>query len=492
MQAKLTLDKDFSIGKVDERLYGSFIEHLGRAVYTGIFEPGHGTADEQGFRRDVMDLIRKLQIPIIRYPGGNFVSGYRWTDGIGPKDKRPRRLDYAWTSLETNQFGIDEFADWCKKAGTHAMVAVNLGTGTPQQAADLVEYCNFPGGTYWSDLRIANGHKEPHNFRVWCLGNEMDGPWQTCAKTADEYGHVANEAAKMMKWVDPTIELVACGSSSAEIATYPEWDRKVLEWTYDNVDFLSMHRYYGYKGDVTAYLASYADLDAFLSAGIAAADYVKAYKRSKKVMKISLDEWNAWYCDHGAQEPWTVAPALEEQTYNVMDALCVGGLLCTMINRSDRVRMGCLAQLVNCLAIVMTEPGKSAYAQTTYYPFLHASLYGRGEALRPLLKAPKLAAGTGEFDALAAAATFDEEKGEMTVFALNLAEEAVDLHLSARSFANLAPVEHIVLDGDLFAQNTFAEPEKVLPHSAPVAACEKGESDVKLPARSWNVLRFSI
>ena len=303
MQAKLTLDKDFSIGKVDERLYGSFIEHLGRAVYTGIFEPGHGTADEQGFRRDVMDLIRKLQIPIIRYPGGNFVSGYRWTDGIGPKDKRPRRLDYAWTSLETNQFGIDEFADWCKKAGTHAMVAVNLGTGTPQQAADLVEYCNFPGGTYWSDLRIANGHKEPHNFRVWCLGNEMDGPWQTCAKTADEYGHVANEAAKMMKWVDPTIELVACGSSSAEIATYPEWDRKVLEWTYDNVDFLSMHRYYGYKGDVTAYLASYADLDAFLSAGIAAADYVKAYKRSKKVMKISLDEWNAWYCDHGTQEP---------------------------------------------------------------------------------------------------------------------------------------------------------------------------------------------
>ena len=144
MQAKLTLDKDFSIGKVDERLYGSFIEHLGRAVYTGIFEPGHGTADEQGFRRDVMDLIRKLQIPIIRYPGGNFVSGYRWTDGIGPKDKRPRRLDYAWTSLETNQFGIDEFADWCKKAGTHAMVAVNLGTGTPQQAADLWNTATSP------------------------------------------------------------------------------------------------------------------------------------------------------------------------------------------------------------------------------------------------------------------------------------------------------------------------------------------------------------
>ena len=205
MQAKLTIDRDFTLGKIDERIYGSFIEHLGRAVYTGIFEPGHDTADEQGFRRDIMDLIRRLNIPIIRYPGGNFVSGYRWTDGIGPKESRPKRLDYAWASLEPNQFGIDEFADWCKKAGTTAMVAVNLGTGTPQQAADMVEYCNFKGGTYWSDLRIKNGHKQPHNFRVWCLGNEMDGPWQTGAKTADEYGRIANEAAKMMKWVDPTI-----------------------------------------------------------------------------------------------------------------------------------------------------------------------------------------------------------------------------------------------------------------------------------------------
>ena len=494
MQAKLTIDRDFTLGKIDERIYGSFIEHLGRAVYTGIFEPGHDTADEQGFRRDIMDLIRRLNIPIIRYPGGNFVSGYRWTDGIGPRESRPKRLDYAWASLEPNQFGIDEFADWCKKAGTTAMVAVNLGTGTPQQAADMVEYCNFKGGTYWSDLRIKNGHKEPHNFRVWCLGNEMDGPWQTGAKTADEYGRIANEAAKMMKWVDPTIELVACGSSTVDLPTYPEWDRKVLEHTYDNVDFISMHRYYGYNGNVEDYLASYADLDAFLCAGIAAADYVKAYKRSKKVMKISLDEWNAWYGTHGPkpEEAWTVAPPIHEQTYNVMDALCVGGLLTTMLNHSDRVRMGCIAQLVNCLAILMTEPGKGAYAQTTYYPFMHASLYGRGEALRAILKAPKLDTKHGQVDSVASAVTFDEEKGELTVFALNLANEAAQLSVNARSFENLSPIEHIVLDGELFACNTFDAPEAILPHNVATTPCTKGVADVTLPARSWNVLRYKI
>ena len=494
MQVRLTIDKDFTLGKIDERIYGSFIEHLGRAVYTGIFEPGHDTADEQGFRKDIMDLIRRLDIPVIRYPGGNFVSGYRWTDGIGPKELRPKRLDYAWASLEPNTFGIDEFADWCKKAGTSAMVAVNLGTGTPQQAADLVEYCNFKGGTYWSDLRIKNGHKEPHNFRVWCLGNEMDGPWQTCAKTADEYGRIANEAAKMMKWVDPTIELVACGSSGTYLPTYPEWDRKVLEHTYDNVDFISMHRYYGYEGNLNDYLASYADLDAFLAAGIAAADYVKAYKRSDKVMKISLDEWNAWYGTHGPkpEEAWTVAPPIHEQTYNVMDALCVGGLLCTMLNRSDRVRMGCIAQLVNCLAICMTEPGKGAYAQTTYYPFMHASLFGRGEALRAIVKAPKMLTKHGEVDAVTSAVTYDEEKGEMTVFALNLAEEEAALNINARSFENLQPIEHIVLDGELFAANTFENPENILPHNVATAACEKGVTAAKLPKHSWNVLRYKI
>ena len=234
-KAKCVIDKDYSIGEIEPKLFGSFIEHLGRAVYTGIYEPGHKEADEQGFRRDVLKLVKELGASIVRYPGGNFVSGYNWTDGIGPQKDRPRRLDYAWLSVETNQIGIDEFVDWCKKADTQVMAAVNLGTGTPQDAGYMLEYCNYPSGTYWSDLRIKNGHKEPHNIKVWCLGNEMDGPWQTCGLSAQDYGKKALETAKIMKLVDPTIQIVACGSSTPLLPTYPEWDRIVLEHVYMNM-----------------------------------------------------------------------------------------------------------------------------------------------------------------------------------------------------------------------------------------------------------------
>ncbi len=202
------VDKNFKIGEVDPNVFGSFIEHLGRAVYTGIYEPDHPLADEQGFRKDVMELIKELRVPLVRYPGGNFVSGYRWTDGIGPKENRPRRLDYAWRSTETNQIGIDEFIDWANKSSIEPMIAVNLGTGTPQEAGDLVEYCNHPQGTDWSDLRIKNGHEKPYGIKVWCLGNEMDGPWQTCHLSAEDYGKKALETAKIMKWVDPDIKLM--------------------------------------------------------------------------------------------------------------------------------------------------------------------------------------------------------------------------------------------------------------------------------------------
>ena len=238
-QSKLILDKDYIISPIDRRLYGSFIEHLGRAVYTGIYEPAHPLADEQGFRRDVLDLVRKLNVPVVRYPGGNFVSGFRWEDSIGPKELRPRRLDLAWKTTEPNTFGLHEFVDWAKKANTEVMYAVNLGTRDILDAQYVVEYCNHPSGTAWSDLRIKNGAKDPFNIKLWCLGNEMDGPWQTGAKTAYEYGRKANEAAKVMKWVDPTIETVACGSSSTNMPTFGTWEHEVLMQAYDNVDYVS-------------------------------------------------------------------------------------------------------------------------------------------------------------------------------------------------------------------------------------------------------------
>ena len=298
-KAAMILDKDFAIGQVDPRMYGSFIEHLGRAVYGGIYEPGHPTADENGFRRDVIEKVRELGVPIVRYPGGNFVSGFNWEDSVGPRDKRPRRLDLAWMTTETNEVGLHEFADWAKKANTEVMYAVNLGTRGPDEARNVVEYANHKGGSYWSDLRIRNGAKNPFNIKLWCLGNEMDGPWQMGQKTAYEYGRTANEAAKMMKWVDPSIELVACGSCSHDMPTFGSWEYEVLSECYQNVDYVSLHRYYGNPtGDTPGFLARSMDLDDFIREVVAICDAVKGRKHAKKKLNLSFDEWNVWYHSH--------------------------------------------------------------------------------------------------------------------------------------------------------------------------------------------------
>lgn len=213
-KAQVIIDKEYIVGGIDKRIYGSFIEHLGRAVYEGIYQPESPFADEQGFRKDTLALVKECGVPIVRYPGGNFVSGYKWEDGVGPKEKRPSQVDLAWEVVETNQFGLNEFADWAKKAGTDVMMAVNLGTRGIQESKELLEYCNFKGGTQMSELRKSHGYEAPHNIKTWCLGNEMDGPWQIGHKTAEEYARLANETGKAMKILDPSIELVACGSST--------------------------------------------------------------------------------------------------------------------------------------------------------------------------------------------------------------------------------------------------------------------------------------
>ncbi|VBB07369.1 Hypothetical protein LUCI_2613 [Lucifera butyrica] len=491
-RAKCIIDKDYVIAEVDPKLYGSFIEHLGRAIYSGIYEPSHPTADEQGFRQDVLQLVRELAVPIVRYPGGNFVSGYSWTDGIGPVAGRSRRLDYAWQSIEPNQVGIDEFADWCRKAGAAVMAAVNLGTGTPQDAGYMLEYCNHPAGTYWSDLRIKNGHSEPHNIKVWCLGNEMDGPWQTCALSAADYGKKARETAKIMKWVDPSIELVVCGSSGPHMATYPEWDRVVLEHTYEQADYISMHRYYENEGSIENFLASFADMNEFIKTVAATADYVKAKARSPKTMKISFDEWNVWYIKKQTRIPWTEAPAILEDRYSLLDALVFGGMLCTLLNHCDRVRMACLAQLVNVIAPIFTEKGGRVLKQATYYPFQQVSLYGRGTALKTLTEAEKFTTTLyGDVPSVQTAATYNGEDGSITVFALNCdMKEDTELVLDLRSFGSVTMREHRIMDGpDLFAQNTFAAQDTVAPRNGSIVAGRNKVTTI-LPKLSWNMFRF--
>ena len=282
-QAKMVVDKAFSISKIDKRIYGSFIEHLGRAVYDGIYQPGHPLSNADGFRKDVIDLVKELDVPIVRYPGGNFVSNFYWEDSVGPVEERPHRLELAWKSLEKNEVGLHEFKKWADAANSEVMMAVNLGTRGITDACNLLEYCNHPGGTKYSDLRIKHGQKDPYGFKTWCLGNEMDGPWQIGHKTMDEYGRLAEETAKAMKLIDPSIEFVVCGSSNKDMPTFALWEDHVLSHTYDYVDYLSLHTYYGNRSDDSNdFLAKSDDMDEFIRTIIATCDYVKAKKRSKK------------------------------------------------------------------------------------------------------------------------------------------------------------------------------------------------------------------
>ena len=496
--AKISLAPERAIGPVDPRLFGSFVEHLGRAVYGGIYEPDHASADTQGFRQDVIDLVREIDVPIVRYPGGNFVSGYDWEDGIGPRDQRPRRLDLAWKTLEPNWIGTDEFVDWCRAANTAPMLAVNLGTRGIDAARNLLEYCNFPGDTLWSDKRKANGYSDPHNVKVWCLGNEMDGPWQIGAKTADEYGRLATETAKVMKWVDPTIELVACGSSNRNMKSYAAWEATVLEHTYEHVDYLSLHTYYGnLANDTPNFLAKSIDMDRFISEVVAICDAVGAKKRSKKRIDLSFDEWNVWFHSRAADRerpPWEIAPPLLEDVYTMEDALLVGAMVITLLRHADRVKMACLAQLVNVIAPIMTETGRAAWRQTIFYPYMHGSRFGRGIALDV---APTSATYHDDtFDAvpyLEAVATWDEENDSVTFFAINRdLENALPLEGDVRAFPGYHVVEHITLTHhDLKATNTAANPANVTPRANGDAKVDDGQLSATLPAASWNVIRLA-
>lgn len=505
------LHRDFAIGDTDPRLFGAFVEHLGRCVYGGMFEPGHPKADKNGFRTDVLELVRELAPTILRYPGGNFVSGYNWEDGVGPVEQRPRRLDLAWMSTETNEFGTNEFIDWCKAAKIEPMLAVNLGTRGADAARNLVEYCNHPGGTAYSDLRKAHGWPEPHGIKFWCLGNEMDGPWQMEAKTATEYGRIAVESAKMMRWIDPSIELAACGSSGRKMATFGAWEDTVLEHTFDHVEFISLHTYLNnYAGDTEAFLASPDLMDSFIDEVVAIADAVAAKRRSSKRIMLSFDEWNVWYRTRRNRSErikggWPVAPEILEEVYNVEDALAFGGACISLLNHADRVRTACLAQLVNAIAPIMTETGGPAWRQTIFYPFQHFSNFGHGRVLRAQVDSPTYAANyfdpSGAQDLyfpipaapyLKFSAVHNEQAGTLTLFALNRSlTDEMPLEVSADGFARLTVEDAIQLhDQDLKAVNTRTAPTRVKPSSLGDVDVTPGGLRATLKPASWNVIRL--
>lgn len=495
-KAKMIIDKAFRISEVDERIYGSFIEHLGRAVYGGVFEPDHPDADENGFRKDVIELVKELQVPIIRYPGGNMVSAYDWEDGVGPKNERPKRLELAWRTIETNEVGTNEFVEWSKQVQAEVMMAVNLGTRGIDAARNFIEYCNHPGGTHYSDLRKKHGYENPHNIKTWCLGNEMDGPWQVGHKTAEEYGRLALETGKAMKLVDPTIELVSCGSSNTKMPTFPEWEATTLDHTYEVADYVSLHQYYGNReGDTANYLAKSMDMDHFIKTVISTCDYIKAKKRSKKTMNLSFDEWNVWYHSNQSDkeiEPWSVAPPQLEDVYNFEDALLVGSMLMSFLRHADRVKMACMAQLVNVIAPIMTENGGKAWKQTIFYPYMHVSVFGRGVSLQPVISSPKYdSQDFTDIPYIDSAVVYNEENEELNVFLVNRhLSDKIDITIDVRSFEDYQIVEHIVLENDdMKATNTVVE-EKVKPHSHGSSLLKEGILDARLSKSSWNVIRL--
>ena len=492
MKVKMTVQKGFTVGDIDPRIYGSFVEHLGRCVYGGIYQEDHPDIDEKGFRNDVLALVRELDIPVVRYPGGNFVSGYNWEDGVGPVCDRPVKKELAWNVTEPNTFGTNEFAEWAKKANTEAMMAVNLGTRGPDDARNFVEYCNSPVGTYYSDLRAKHGYPEPHGFKLWCLGNEADGPWQICAKTAYEYGRIACETAKMMKWADPSIELVACGSSNLNMNTVYSWESEVLEQCYEYVDYISMHQYFSrsdYKGgelDTASYLAHSVDMDTYINRMISTCDYVGGKRKIDKQLNISFDEWNVWFHNRDSS---VSNVELHHGLYTMEDALLFGSMMISLLRRADRVKIGCQAQLVNVIAPIMTQPTGKAWRQTIYYPYLHASKFARGKTLTTLVDSPKYDCEIMSDVPFADVLAIETNEG-ITVLAVNKSEEPVNLSMQLGGYDSLSHGHHTSLfSDDLFSLNKQND-ETVVPVTMPDAEKEDGLWHTKLPAYSWNCIVF--
>ncbi|ASA20773.1 alpha-N-arabinofuranosidase [Paenibacillus donghaensis] len=500
-KARFVFDKDYVISKIDNRIYGSFVENLGRCVYGGLYDPEDPTADSDGFRQDVIDAVNELNVPMIRLPGGNFVATYVWEDGVGPRDTRPRKPDLAWKCIETNQIGTNEYMDWLNKVGAEAMMTVNVGTRGILDALNLLDYCNRESGTYYSDLRVSHGYKKPHRIKTWAIGNELDGVWQVGQQTPFEYARVARETAKAMKRQDGSIQVVAAGSAGQEYPTFGEWEQTLIQEAHPFIDYLSLHQYYlNVEQDTANFLAKTLAFDDYIKSIGSLIDYMKVKNKSKNDIHISLDEWNVWYHtrkddmasirDRG--EDWPIAPKLLEEPYNFEDALVAGAMLIALLRNSDRVKIAAYAQLVNVLAPIMTDKNGQLWKNTIFYPIYYTSKYGRGTAIQGVIESPKYdSRDFTDVPLLDAVAVLNEDETELTVFAINKSlKERLDIQCDFRSFGQLDMIQHIALENsDVYAVNTLADPKRVLPTEKERA---KEAGQLSLEPLSWNMLRYRI
>ncbi|MCB8925868.1 MAG: alpha-N-arabinofuranosidase [Ardenticatenaceae bacterium] len=490
-KSQIFIDTNRTIAPISPLLFGGFIEHMGRCVYEGIYDPKSPLADERGLRKDVLAALKDQAYTVMRYPGGNFLSGYNWLDGVGPKEKRPSRRELAWQSTETNQFGTNEFMDFCQAIDVAPMLGVNMGTGTIQAASDLVEYCNVDSGTYWSDLRASHGYRQPHNVRYWCVGNEMDGPWQIGHLDAAAYGNKALEAAKMMKWQDPSIKTVLCGSSNDQMPTYPDWDRTALEIAWEHMDYHSMHYYAGNRdNDTASYLASALGFESFVDTLDGTLRYVKAKRRSKHDVYLSWDEWQVWYKGDPMQGDWAEAPHLAEEIYNLEDALVVAQWLNVFLRKSHVLKIACVAQIVNVISWMHTR-SDGLLKFPSYYAFKLVSNYAKGDALDVTVKAPYVPTKTyGDVPALDVSASYDAETQQGAIFVVNRSlTDTVTTELVWQDGQEVCLDQAWQLSGsDPKEANSWEEPNRLVAHAIPVPQMENGRSTLSLPPLSFTVL----
>lgn len=497
---KLLVHNKFRGGEIDTRIYGSFVEHMGRVVYTGIYEPGHKSADEAGFRGDVIEKMQDMGVTLVRYPGGNFVSDYDWMDGIGPKETRPRKRELAWLSIETNEVGTDEFMQWVKKTEIEPMWAINLGTKGIESAVALLEYCNLPVGTKYSNLRAQNGHEKPYHIKTWCLGNEMDGEWQIGHKTAEEYGRLAHETGKAMKLLDPSIELVACGSSMSSNDTFGEWEQTVLEHTYDTIDYLSLHQYYGGQEKGTAeFLAQSLDMEKYIQTVLNICDVIKVKKRSAKTIHICFDEWGVWaISDKVVQKkvednPWQIAPAISEQIYTMEDALLFASMMMNFIKYSDRIKIACQSLLTNISACIMTEPGGESWVQPIYYPFAMMAKYGQGVCMSPVIEGPTYE--SEDFSAVPNVDTvvvYHEEQREIVLFAVNRIDTIQRLEMELQEFEVGDIIQSQVLYSEDLKATNANNHEKIKPQRADNCQMKANRLECELLPYSFQMVRIQV
>lgn len=514
INAKITIGPNSVVADIPPRIFGSFVEHLGRCVYGGIYDPNHPTADADGFRQDVINLVKELGVTCIRYPGGNFVSAYNWEDGTGPRSDRPVRRDLAWHSTETNEIGIDDFYRWSKKTGTEIMLAVNMGTRGLKSALEELEYVNGAPGTELADRRVRNGISEPMDIKMWCIGNEMDGPWQVGHMDPEEYAASVDRVAHAMKLAESGLELVACGSSSAHMPTFGTWERTVLTKAYDNLDFVSCHAYYYERGakSLQDYLASSQDMERFIATVADCVDQAKAAHAGDHDIALSFDEWGVWYSDiwnrqeaewkaqSGKElhhEPWPKAPHLLENIYNVTDAVVEGSLMIMLLKHCDRVRSASRAQLVNVIAPIMTSENGEAWRQTVFWPFAEAAHHAKGEAYSPIIDSPTLQTESfGTVNAIDSVITWDKDSRTGLVLMVNRSQSnqydvAISLGDLPNFNANAFTLNRTMLlhDNDPHQCNTEDNPDAVVPGNLSVTASD-AIITATLPAISWAAIEF--